>query len=707
MTIARFASRLEDSRGSTNGLIALFASACAMLVADVACAGLGGRSPRARLEAPFVVTQLPARADAEKYPPCAGGMLRAPYGDRGRLVLVSPHALPRVLTGGFHGACDPEISFDAKQILFAGKRKASDHWNIYEMAVDGSGVRQITSEMGNCRSPGYQSSLYRLRPVGVPSEPEYHLTFVSDAAGTMNEDGSRPATDLYCSRLDGSAVRRLTFNLSSDMDPVIMSDGRLVFSGWQRARLDHGLLGRVGLFGVNIDGADCALYAGYEGRRIKHMPCATESGLVVFVEADAVPWDGAGQLSCVRIRRPLHSYRQITRESDGLFHSPSPLPGGRILVSRRPRDGSRTHGVWRLDPSTGKAAPVFDDPRYHEIQARLIHPRTEPDGRSSVVTEKDPHGKLYCLNVYTSDLEKREWMPVGSVKRLRVLEGVPLSISQTDAYLSSPKASARPAPEAAAARYARYPGSTVNGVPPLVQRRILGEISVQDDGSFNVEIPANTPIELQILDGDGMALRSCGWIWARNREPRGCIGCHEDAELVPENRFVDAMRRSPVSLCLPPERRRTVDFRRDVMPIVARKCAPCHRRGETPLYLDGDLTRVAGPGGNAHFNRTYENLLVPDPATQGEPPFGRYVHPGRARTSPLVWHVFGRDTSRPWDPPGAQGPVKKMPPAGSEPLTEDQRRTIVEWIDMGALWDGIPGADNFSGMGTIAIGEGK
>ena len=57
-------------------------------------------------------------------------------------------------------------------------------------------------------------------------------------------------------------------------------------------------------------------------------------------------------------------------------------------------------------------------------------------------------------------------------------------------------------------------------------------IAVEEDGSFNLEVPANTPIELQLLDDDGMALRRCGWIWAKNHEPRGCIGCHEDGELV-------------------------------------------------------------------------------------------------------------------------------------------------------------------------------
>ena len=48
-----------------------------------------------------------------------------------------------------------------------------------------------------------------------------------------------------------------------------------------------------------------------------------------------------------------------------------------------------------------------------------------------------------------------------------------------------------------------------------------------------------------------------------------------------------------------------------------------------------------------------------------------------------------------------------MPPAGSEPLTEDEKRTIVEWIDMGALWDGIPGRDPFPGGLNTLVGDKK
>ena len=314
-----------------------------------------------------------------------------------------------------------------------------------------------------------------------------------------------------------------------------------------------------------------------------------------------------------------------------------------------------------------------------------MYSRPEPDGTSSVVTEKDPNGRLYCLNVYINDLEKPEWLPPGSVKRLRVLEGIPPASGT--AGVESQCGDQVPAP-------------SFNGIPPLAQRRILGEIDIEQDGSFNVEIPANTPIELQVLDADGMALRTCSWIWARNHEPRGCIGCHEDGELTPENVLVGAVTRPSIKLTLPPERRRAVDFRRDIMPIIARKCVRCHGKTGSVLRLTQDLSSVGRPGVKACFNESYEGLL----AAPSRPGYGKYVHPGRARTSPLIWHIFGRNTARPWDRTFSQMDVQRMPPGEAQVLTEDEKRTFVEWIDMGALWDGIPGPDGLPGYENNTVG---
>ncbi|MGB2861699.1 MAG: hypothetical protein WBC05_00105 [Sedimentisphaerales bacterium] len=628
------------------------------------------------LDNAFIVTQLPPASHPSTAPRVkrsffipSGDEVFLDFGEGARLVKVYPDSSIEELSRDFHSACDPAISFDASHILFAGKRAPDDDWNIYEMEIDGSNVRQITNGIGNCRSPDYQAMLYTI----VSSEPWYQLTFVGMENWTSDEYGAGTTTNLYSCKLDGSAVRRLTFNLSDNMDPFIMSDGRLLFASRHRSTLNRELPGRISLFGINIDGTDYAAFHTDKGKQIKRMPCTTTKGLAVFIEADRLAWDGAGSIGSTFLRRPLHSYRQITHESEGLFHSPSALPDGKILVSRRSQNDTDTHGVYRLDPSSGQLEKIFDSPGYHDIQAKMVYPRPEPDGRSSVVTEKDPNGKLYCLDVYISDLDKPEWKSSGMVKRLRVLEGLLPSSGVPDIRASSG---------------AQVPGGARIVPTPVAQRRILGEIDIEPDGSFNIEIPANTPIELQTLDADGMALRSCGWIWARNHEPRGCIGCHEDGELTPENVLVKALTKPSVKLNLSAEQRRTVDFRRDVMPIISKKCVQCHGEADSVLHLTDDSSVEADE--EISFNRSYESLLT----AGSQPGYGKYIHPGKARTSPLIWHIFGRNTSRPWDNTFSQQKVPQMPPTKDQMLTPDERRTFAEWIDMGALWDGIPGPDN-------------
>jgi hypothetical protein len=85
---------------------------------------------------------------------------------------------------------------------------------------------------------------------------------------------------------------------------------------------------------------------------------------------------------------------------------------------------------------------------------------------------------------------------------------------------------------------------------------LLGEAAIEDDGSFHLLVPPNTPMQLQILDEDGIALRTSAWMWTKNKENRGCIGCHEDGELSPENVFPKALGKPAADLMLAPERAR-------------------------------------------------------------------------------------------------------------------------------------------------------
>jgi hypothetical protein len=649
--------------------------AAVSLAALICLADDAPASPPVRLGEPFLVTQLPVDRGAESKAATCGGMLRAScedgagialvnldgpprsdYGEGGRLVIVDPDGSKRRLAESFHSVCDPAVSFDGKRLLMAGKKSAHDNWNVYEVGVDGSGLRQITQGLGDCRRPAYQSRFYQISEANVAW---YHVTFVGRPAGAINETGVGTAKALYSCKLDGSGVRRLTFNLSSDYDPHLLRDGRLVYASWQRRTLERGLAGRVILLEANLEGTDPAPLCVDGGGPIKHMACETSGGLVVFVEADGTTGDGAGRLACVSNRRPLHTYRPITKPEDGLFHSPAPLPDGTILVSRRPADGSGTYVICRLDPASQRVETVLDDPTCHAIQAQLVAPRAEPDGRSSPAIDSDPNGKIYCLNVYTNDFRDKAWLPPGTVKTLRLLEGI--SRSPT-----SPTGTAAPP-----------------GAPALAGRRILGEVPVAPDGSFNVEVPANTPIELQLVDASGLALRSCGWISTRNHFNQGCVGCHEDPELTPENLMVDALRGPSVVVAPPVEQRRSSDFRRDLMPIVTQKCLPCHAQGGSPPDLTARTKDVA----DAAFARAvYELLLEPSAGVPSGEPRGRYVDPGRARTSPFIWHLLARNASRPWDGATAQRNPKPIPPDAKQPLKPEETRLFVEWIDLGAAW---------------------
>ncbi len=554
---------------------------------------------------PLVVTQVPVGPEAAPAMPWPA--------DGARIVGVSVSGKVQVLSRDFHSAADPDVSFDGRRVVFAAQRTAEDPWCIHEMNVDGTGERELTCGPGMARRPVYLSRMYTL--TATSTEPWEQIAFV----GSPTE--GRTHSSLYTCKLDGSSLRRLTFSLTTDSDPTLLPDGRIVYTARPQLSSPDRARPSAVLFGVNLDGTDQMIFARDEGHSVKRMPAATTDGRVVFVEGDGAA-DGGGTLAAVLLRRSLHSYRSLTPSTDGLFHSPAAHPDGGLLVSWRANDGRGTYGVYRVDAESGRRRTrVFDDPAWHDVQARMVAVRSVPDGRSSSVRDDDPLGKLYGLDVNITDVS-REMLPPGTGVRLRLLEGEPL--------------------------------------------RILGEAPLAADGSFHLQVPADTPLQIQMLDADGLALRRSAWIWARRHESRGCIGCHEDPERTPPNRLAAALGRPAVVLAPPEAERRAPDFRHDVLPIVERRCLSCHGASGTPPSL------AAGSGDPARGAReVYDRLLA------------EYVEPGKARASRLTWHLLGRVTSRPWDPPG--GTTQAIPPASAP--TPEEIRALVEWIDVGAVWD--------------------
>jgi len=634
----------------------------------IACGGPITTHAKTALDVPLVLTQVPREVRMDSKTWDAKGLVRADWFEGARLVVVSPQGQVRVLSEGFHSACDPSLSFDAQRVLFAGQKDKPSRWRIYEIGLDGQRLRPVSPENLEARSPVYVSTLFTLDS----PEPWFTTVFVG-REHTVNERGRPSASSLYNVKLAGGELCRLTFNPNHNFDPFQMWDGRVIYSAERYPNEPGAPGGRVGLYAIHVEGADMELYGGELGQRIQHMACATERGLVIFVESEPAAWDGAGQLACLEERRPHVTYQALTQDTGYVYLHPSPWRDNLVLVSRRSAKHQDTCGVFCFDIQTRQCEPVFDSLDYHDVQAIPVKPRKQPDGHSTVVDTKTNTGIFYGLNCYDADPRMAPHLQTGMVKRVRFIEGV-----------------LPPAAESS---------SSASG--PFVPRRLVGEAPVEADGSFNVEVPADTPLLLQTLDERGLALANCGWIWVKPKEKRGCIGCHEDPERIPENEYVLALRRPSNRLLLPPAQRRSVVFREDIAPILQRHCAAmdCHGGQETPLGLPLSAAKLD----EHQVLQAYEALTVPA-ERQSEnalawPAPGRYVDPGRARTSWLIWQLTGANTSRPWDrgEKPVDTPSRKvnpMPPPGkATPLSDEELRTIVQWIDLGAQYEAVKPAN--------------
>jgi hypothetical protein len=78
-----------------------------------------------------------------------------------------------------------------------------------------------------------------------------------------------------------------------------------------------------------------------------------------------------------------------------------------------------------------------------------------------------------------------------------------------------------------------------------------GTASVEVDGSFFVQTPADKPIRFALLNAKGAVVRQeHGWFWIRSGEQRICNGCHTGPERASENRVPAVLLRTTVPVDL-------------------------------------------------------------------------------------------------------------------------------------------------------------
>ena len=316
----------------------------------------------------------------------------------------------------------------------------------------------------------------------------------------MPDEGFGSASALFTMNLDGTDLNRITFQPHCDYPATILRDGRVLILSRQL----YPEAGDLMYLAMRPNGTKAELfYQGTENSILSGQAYETPEGYVYFIQRENGK-DHKADLVSVHQNRPLNSKVNHTSEIPGSFYSGFPLPSGDLLVSYRPSE-AKTAGLYNF--SINERSPggsIIDYSDYHIVEPVLVKAYTRPRHLPDEVNEMESTGQLFCQDINMTAI-------------------------QHDNVLSDPEKATM--------------------IEVLGMDESMGIVPVEEDGSFYLKVSADTPFRLQTLDDRRQVVNGpSGWLWLRPFERRGCVGCHEDPELVPKNFVPLAVKKQAVSI---------------------------------------------------------------------------------------------------------------------------------------------------------------
>jgi hypothetical protein len=301
-----------------------------------------------------IVTAAPA------YEPLAAlhGGERFPKG--AKLLLVHEgEATP--LIEGFAASADASVSFDGQKVLFAGKKAASDPWEIWEFTLRDQSLRQVTTGSADAIRPLY---LPGWRFVYAHRTPQ---GFQLQSARLME---SKALTEIEPSGTP--SILPLTYINASTVPADVLADGRILFE----AGFPLGSAARPEIFLVYSDGS------GVESYRCDHGTDSTDgrwggkqlsSGDVVFTHGNSLARFTSPLAHEERVAAPRAEY------AGGIVETPS---GAWLLSVRETANAKYALRFWKPGASGTELVLAQNDENLLEpvILAEHHRPRRHPSG---------------------------------------------------------------------------------------------------------------------------------------------------------------------------------------------------------------------------------------------------------------------------------------------------------------------------------------
>ncbi len=523
---------------------------------------------------------------------------------------ASPTATETVLTAGIfpdgelYDVKDLAVSPDGRKLAFAMRAPEIPNadpidqptWNIWEYDLDTKVLRRmiasdINAEAGQDTGPEYlpggdivfSSTRQRTNKAILLDEgkPQY---------SGLEEGLDVEASVLHIMATDGSNIHQLTFNQSHDLDPTVLTNGKIVFSRWDRMNNDKG----IHLYQVNPDGTDMEYLYGANSHAT-----GTDGSLVEFFKAQELPDGDLLVLTRLRFTRNLGAEltrinvaqysdnNQPTFDNAGLtgpaqvsltgqsvatdgtisrggyYAAGAPLWDGtnRSLVSWSQCRLQQTDAAGNVniipctsaniaDPNAVEAPPLYSIWMLNQVDNTLLpivtgeegivysdvvamQPRPTPDFQNNTLPDQnlvnEGVGILHIRSVY--DFDGLDFAPAG----------IPATADP-----AQNNADARPARFIRIVKAVPIPNEDLVDLPNTafgrsrnqLMREIVGYVPVEPDGSVKFKMAANIPFAISVLDKNGHRItpRHNNWIEMVPGEQLECNGCHDNSLTVAHGR---------------------------------------------------------------------------------------------------------------------------------------------------------------------------
>ena len=540
------------------------------------------------------------------------------------------------LTGGVFGAFD--VSFDAKRIVFAYKASKGIGYRLYEVGVDGKGLRQLTfspddeeETVEKYNVNGYHHGTEDLDPCYLP---DGGIAFISTRCrfGILCDAPDEfTTTVLYRIDGDGQNMRQLSNSSVSENTPSVLPDGRILYTRWEY--IDKGAVSVKCLWAMNPDGSSSMEIYGNDIQKpttmimARNIPGSTNE-FIFTGTPHCCPQNCVGTIVRVDISKDIRSsepmtymtpYTEIRYENGISFRDPNdttrwyhdingagplfrecyPLSRSQFLVSHKP-SGSPWHNekgyqLYLLHEG-GKVEPIYTDSAISSFRPIPLvvreKPPVFPERRDQQLAQQHL-AECIVTNVYKG----LEDVVPGEIKYLRILEQVPRPWGARRHYKPNYMQDEYDQQHVAISKDTHLGLKIQHGV-----------VTVEKDGSARFLVPAGRNIFFQALDANYRSVQTeRTYINYMPGELRSCTGCHESSSQAPETGSTPLALKRKAEMPYPQAgeatAQKTLSYARDVQPVWDKHCIQCHNSLDAAgnLNLSGTETRL--------FNVSYENLV--------------------------------------------------------------------------------------------------